>query len=83
MAEIAFEKITPKKVPTEEPFACGHRACSGCGEVLALRLVCKALGNRSIAVSATGLTAMAGLGGDTVKVMGMFTSGSSGSSLLI
>jgi pyruvate ferredoxin oxidoreductase beta subunit len=54
MADIAFEKITAKKVPTDEPFACGHRACSGCGEVLALRLICKALGEKSIAVSATG-----------------------------
>jgi pyruvate ferredoxin oxidoreductase beta subunit len=54
MADIAIEKITPKKVPTEEPFSCGHRACSGCGEVLALRLICKALGERTIAVSATG-----------------------------
>ncbi len=54
MTDIAFEKITAKKVPLEEPFACGHRACSGCGEVLALRLVCKALGTDTIAVSATG-----------------------------
>ncbi|MGD8504388.1 MAG: pyruvate synthase subunit PorB, partial [Syntrophobacterales bacterium] len=32
----------------------GHRACQGCGEVLALRQVMKALGNNVIVVSATG-----------------------------
>ncbi len=49
-----FEKITPKNIPLEEPFAKGHRACQGCGEVLALRLAAKAVGNKLIAVSATG-----------------------------
>ncbi len=49
-----FEKITPKKIPLDEPFAKGHRACQGCGEVLALRLACKAVGYNLIAVSATG-----------------------------
>lgn len=49
-----FEKITPKKMPLEEPFSKGHRACQGCGEVLALRMAVKAIGMDFIAVSATG-----------------------------
>jgi pyruvate ferredoxin oxidoreductase beta subunit len=49
-----FERFTPKKLPVEEPLAPGHRACQGCGEVLALRQVMKALGNNVIVVSATG-----------------------------
>lgn len=43
-----------KKIPPEEYFAPGHRACIGCGEVLALRLVCKALGKDVIIANATG-----------------------------
>lgn len=49
-----LEKISPKKLPADEPLASGHRACQGCGEVLALRQVMKALGNDVIVVSATG-----------------------------
>ncbi len=49
-----FEKISPKNIPLVEPFSKGHRACQGCGEVLALRLVAKAVGMDMIAVSATG-----------------------------
>lgn len=49
-----FQKITPKNIPLEEPFSRGHRACQGCGEVLALRLAAKAVGAKMIAVSATG-----------------------------
>lgn len=49
-----YEKITPKNIPLTEPFSRGHRACQGCGEVLALRLVAKAVGQNLIAVSATG-----------------------------
>ncbi|RJX35340.1 MAG: pyruvate ferredoxin oxidoreductase [Desulfarculus sp.] len=49
-----FQKITPKNIPLVEPFSKGHRACQGCGEVLALRLVAKAVGMDMIAVSATG-----------------------------
>jgi len=47
---------TAKKtsIPSEEYFAPGHRACIGCGEVLALRLVCKALGKDVIIANATG-----------------------------
>ncbi|MEW5913202.1 MAG: thiamine pyrophosphate-dependent enzyme [Thermodesulfobacteriota bacterium] len=49
-----FQKITPKNIPLVEPFSKGHRACQGCGEVLALRMVAKAVGMDMIAVSATG-----------------------------
>ena len=40
-----FQKITPKTIPLVEPFSKGHRACQGCGEVLALRMVAKAVGH--------------------------------------
>ena len=43
-----------RKVTKEEYLAPGHRACMGCGEALAVRLACKALGPESIVVSATG-----------------------------
>ena len=49
-----FKGFSVKNLPKEEPFAPGHRACQGCGEVLALRLALKALGTNVIAVSATG-----------------------------
>ena len=41
-------------VTTEEFVAEGHTFCSGCGEVLALRLACKALGRDIIIANATG-----------------------------
>ncbi len=41
-------------VTLEEYFAPGHRACSGCGEALAVRLVCKILGEDVIIANATG-----------------------------
>lgn len=44
----------PRLVTTKEYFAPGHRACMGCGEALAVRLVCKALGRNVIIVNATG-----------------------------
>ena len=44
----------PRLAPSKEYFAPGHRACIGCGEVLALRLVCKALGRDIIVANATG-----------------------------
>lgn len=47
-------KITAKNTPDFEPLASGHRACQGCAEILALRLVLKALGENVIVVSATG-----------------------------
>ncbi|MBW1916799.1 MAG: pyruvate synthase subunit beta [Deltaproteobacteria bacterium] len=49
-----FEKFDPQHLPEFEPLAPGHRACQGCGEVLALRLAAKALGREMIVVSATG-----------------------------
>jgi pyruvate ferredoxin oxidoreductase beta subunit len=49
-----FKRFTPKTLPQEEPLVSGHRACQGCGEVLALRMVAKAIGSPMIAVSATG-----------------------------
>src|SRR5512135_1244543 len=49
-----FEGYHAKKLPEAEPLSSGHRACQGCGEVLALRLVMKALGKNVIVCSATG-----------------------------
>ncbi len=49
-----FKAFTQKTLPKVEPLAYGHRACQGCGEVLALRLAMKALGNDTIVASATG-----------------------------
>ncbi len=37
-----------------ELFSPGHRSCIGCGEVLAVRQVCKALGKDTIIANATG-----------------------------
>jgi len=44
----------PRLVTRKENFAPGHRACIGCGEALAVRLVCKALGQNVIIANATG-----------------------------
>jgi pyruvate ferredoxin oxidoreductase beta subunit len=41
-------------IPEIEPFAAGHRACIGCGEALAVRLACKAIGSNAIIANATG-----------------------------
>jgi len=49
-----FKRFTPKTLPQEEPLVFGHRACQGCGEVLALRMVAKAIGSPMVVVSATG-----------------------------
>ena len=49
-----FAVYVPKLVTKEENFAPGHRACIGCGEALAVRLACKALGRNIIVVNATG-----------------------------
>jgi pyruvate ferredoxin oxidoreductase beta subunit len=40
--------------PKEEFVTAGHRACQGCGEILAMRLVHKILGRNTIVASATG-----------------------------
>lgn len=42
------------KIPTEEYFASGHRACAGCGCAIAVRTALKAAGKDTIVVSATG-----------------------------
>ena len=52
-----MEKYTvfvPRLITKQESFAPGHRACIGCGEALAVRLACKALGQNVIVVNATG-----------------------------
>ena len=54
-AAVPFEKVTAKNFPKgPDSLASGHRACQGCGEILALRLLLKALGRDFMAVSATG-----------------------------
>ena len=53
-AATQMKKISMKNLPEFEALASGHRACQGCGEVLALRLAMKALGEQVIVVSATG-----------------------------
>jgi len=50
----SYAVFVPKLVTKRENFAPGHRACMGCGEALAVRLVCKALGQNVIIVNATG-----------------------------
>jgi pyruvate ferredoxin oxidoreductase beta subunit len=52
MTEQAFKSI--KNLPKEEYFAHGHRACSGCGHPIAMRLIMKAAGKNSVYVSVTG-----------------------------
>ena len=47
-------KFGKNLVPTEEYLAEGHSFCTGCGEVLALRLALKALGKDVIIANATG-----------------------------
>jgi pyruvate ferredoxin oxidoreductase beta subunit len=49
-----FSIYVPKLLTREEKFAPGHRACVGCGEALAVRQACKALGQNVIIVNATG-----------------------------
>jgi len=49
-----YAVYVPRLVTRDENFAPGHRACIGCGEALAVRLVCKALGQNVIVASATG-----------------------------
>ncbi len=49
-----IEKITAKKLPKEEILSYGHRACQGCGELLSVRLITKAIGPDMIIANATG-----------------------------
>ena len=41
-------------IDAKEYLAPGHRGCAGCGATMAVRLVLKALGSNTVAVSATG-----------------------------
>ena len=52
--EGQFIKFGKNIVATEEFVAPGHSFCVGCGEALALRLACKALGKDVIIANATG-----------------------------
>ena len=56
MAEhtIYSTKSMDKIIAEGERLAPGHRACIGCGEALAVRLACKALGDNVIIANATG-----------------------------
>lgn len=49
-----FKKFKPTKPPLFEALVHGHRACQGCGEILALRQALKAIGPNVIVASATG-----------------------------
>jgi pyruvate ferredoxin oxidoreductase beta subunit len=50
----AFNVYAARLVNQQEPFKPGHRACQGCAEALAVRLVAKALGQNVVVASATG-----------------------------
>jgi pyruvate ferredoxin oxidoreductase beta subunit len=49
-----YNVYIPRLVTKKEYFVPGHRACIGCGEALAVRLACKALGQNVIIANATG-----------------------------
>jgi pyruvate ferredoxin oxidoreductase beta subunit len=49
-----IELYAPNVIPKEEYAVPGHRACQGCGEILALRFALKALGRNTILTMATG-----------------------------
>ena len=49
-----YSVFVPRLVTKKEIFAPGHRACIGCGEALAVRLACKAIGQNTIVANATG-----------------------------
>jgi len=49
-----FTVYVPRLLSKRESIAPGHRACTGCAEVLAVRMVCKALGRNIIIANATG-----------------------------
>ena len=46
--------FVPRLLSKKEYFVSGHRACIGCGEALAVRLACKAMGQNVIVANATG-----------------------------
>ena len=49
-----FDLFAPRLINKQELLSSGHRACSGCAEVLAVRLMAKALGENTVIASATG-----------------------------
>ncbi len=49
-----FIKFGKNLVSAKEYLAPGHNFCTGCGEALAIRLTCKALGENTIIAMATG-----------------------------
>jgi pyruvate ferredoxin oxidoreductase beta subunit len=49
-----YAVYVPRLLTKKEYFVPGHRACVGCGEALAVRLACKALGQNVIIANATG-----------------------------
>ncbi|MDD5168506.1 MAG: pyruvate synthase subunit PorB [Syntrophales bacterium] len=49
-----FDIYAPKLVERREFLSAGHRACQGCGEVLALRQLLKGLGEDTVVANATG-----------------------------
>jgi len=49
-----YNVFAARLLPREDFVSSGHRACQGCAEVLAMRLVHKALGRNTIVASATG-----------------------------
>jgi pyruvate ferredoxin oxidoreductase beta subunit len=50
----ALSVFAARLFPKDNQFVSGHRACQGCGEVLAVRLVHQLLGRNTIVASATG-----------------------------
>ncbi len=49
-----FVKVGKHQIDRKEYLAPGHTFCTGCGEALAIRLVCKAVGQDAILAMATG-----------------------------
>jgi len=49
-----FDLYAPRLAGKGEYFSVGHRACQGCGEALAIRLIAKALGEDAVVACATG-----------------------------
>ena len=49
-----FNVYASRLITKKEYFTPGHRACQGCAEALAVRLVAKALGKNVVVASATG-----------------------------
>ena len=55
MDQVAnFDLFASRLADRSEYFSAGHRACQGCGEALAVRLICKALGEETVIANATG-----------------------------